>query len=421
MIKNKAVTSSQDTAYASKYTYEVESMKVNQEIDPNKNKEVTNYNLHKEQMPSNLEYVDSFRDAGTGTSGTAFKDKKTGEVIVAYTGTNLEVDKQDVMTDGVSIGLGAGYHYDSAYRFYDKMAAKYGSANIILTGHSLGGNVAQRVALKKNAQNTIVYNAAPLYVPVAPGLLAGLNPALALVAGLASVGNIKAIMTDQKTFTGKVTRIRTEEDPLNNAANTAAGVYIGDDYVIKNSGGHSLDDILNDSKQMKQIEAIVMKAEKDSALKVQKTIHTVDDQMKSIQKMKSKYSSDGLSDSEKIFLDAEQADAVIKGLTTISNEAVTQAEVEKTKANEKATKIYAKLDDVPFGMVLTPDEVKAAYAEAGCTYDSIVGDVERHCSKTQQKFQGLADDFSDLQGRIGQAIETMVQTDNEIAGMINAG
>ncbi|EMC01199.1 hypothetical protein SMU68_08254, partial [Streptococcus mutans NFSM1] len=118
MIKNKAVTSSQDTAYASKYTYEVESMKVNQEIDPNKNKEVTNYNLHKEQMPSNLEYVDSFRDAGTGTSGTAFKDKKTGEVIVAYTGTNLEVDKQDVMTDGVSIGLGAGYHYDSAYQFY---------------------------------------------------------------------------------------------------------------------------------------------------------------------------------------------------------------------------------------------------------------------------------------------------------------
>ena len=79
------------------------------------------------------------------------------------------------------------------------------------------------------------------------------------------------------------------------------------------------------------------------------------------------------------------------------------------------------MDDVPFGMVLTPDEVKAAYAEAGCTYDSIVGDVERHCSKTQQKFQGLADDFSDLQGRIGQAIETMVQTDNEIAGMINAG
>ncbi|NLQ38727.1 hypothetical protein [Streptococcus mutans] len=130
----KAVNSNLDTAYASQATYVVETIRLNGAINLNKGKNFTNNLLHdKYRLPSNLDYIDSFRDASTGTSGTAFKDKKTGEVIVAYTGTNLNVDKQDVMTDGASIGLGVGYHYDSAYQFYDKMAAKYGSANITLT------------------------------------------------------------------------------------------------------------------------------------------------------------------------------------------------------------------------------------------------------------------------------------------------
>ena len=37
------------------------------------------------------------------------------------------------------------------------MVKKYGD-NIILTGHSLGGNIAMRVALEYNVQHTVVYN-----------------------------------------------------------------------------------------------------------------------------------------------------------------------------------------------------------------------------------------------------------------------
>ena len=49
--------------------------------------------------------------------------------------------------------------------FMKKIREKYGD-NIILTGHSLGGNIAQRVALQYNVQKTIIYNPAPLYVPL---------------------------------------------------------------------------------------------------------------------------------------------------------------------------------------------------------------------------------------------------------------
>ena len=38
-----------------------------------------------------------------------------------------------------------GYHYDEAFTFYERIRQRYGD-NITLTGHSLGGNIAQRVA-----------------------------------------------------------------------------------------------------------------------------------------------------------------------------------------------------------------------------------------------------------------------------------
>lgn len=421
MGKVKAVNSNQDTAYASQATYKVETMRVSDNIDPNKNKNSTNNKLHDQGLPSNLNYLDSFYDGSTGTSGTAFKDTKTGEVIIAYTGTNPKVDKQDVVTDIISIGLGSGYHYDSAYQFYDKVAEKYGSANLTLTGHSLGGNVAQRVALEKNAKNTIVYNAAPLYIPVASIGLMTQNPAFALAVAVGSSDSVEDITNERKTFTGRVTRLRTEWDPLNHASKGAGGIYIGDDYVIANSGGHFLDDILGDRDQMQQVTKIVSESSKDPNLRLQATLHQVDDQLKAVQKLKNKYAAGGLTGSEAIYLDAQQAAAVIQGLTTLSQEGVTQVAAEKEKALKRAEDAYAKLDDVPFGMILTPDEVKAAYAEAGCTYDSIVGHVDRHCSKTQAKFQELADDFSELQESIEQAIVTIVETDSEIAGMINAG
>ena len=156
-------------------------------------------------MPENFQYLSSFRDPDTGTSGVAFRDKTSGKTIIAYTGTNPNSDFYNdvIKTDGVSIAFGMGHHYDSAYQFYENVLKENGlnPEDVILTGHSLGGNVAQRVALKYNAPETIVYNAAPLYIP------AGLS--------IFSAKNIAAIESDKASFTGNITRITTQQDPLN--------------------------------------------------------------------------------------------------------------------------------------------------------------------------------------------------------------
>ena len=144
-----------NTLYASDITYKFEKARIQGASDDNIIRNA--YNQSKKSIPEGLEYLDDFYDKDTGSSGTAFKDKDTGEVILAYTGTNL---KSDLWNDGIktdigriALGLGDG-HIDPARKFYEKIRAEYGD-DIILTGHSLGGNLVRWIALYYNVQKTI--------------------------------------------------------------------------------------------------------------------------------------------------------------------------------------------------------------------------------------------------------------------------
>ena len=165
-----------NTLYASNLTYEFEKAR----IYGSENVLKTVKNEVKNSYPEKLEYLDDFYDKDTGSSGTAFKDKDTGEVILAYTGTNF---KSDLWNDGIKtdigrIALGLGDdHVDPARKFYEKIRAEYGD-DIILTGHSLGGNLAQWIALYYNVQKTIIYNPAPLYIPLEQLVAGSMDPGL---------------------------------------------------------------------------------------------------------------------------------------------------------------------------------------------------------------------------------------------------
>lgn len=121
-----------DAAYAA---YNFETVRVNfPEIQNDSDELLKKVNESKNPSSQELEYIDDFYDRATGT---AFKEKETGEIIIAYTGTNpgagfIETVKDAVLTDGISIGLGQGIHYKPAYEFYEKIQRKYGSENIRL-------------------------------------------------------------------------------------------------------------------------------------------------------------------------------------------------------------------------------------------------------------------------------------------------
>jgi len=241
------------TLDASNLTYEFENVRVHQpDIENDETRLLREVNKLK-PLPPNLQYLDDFHDDSTGTSGTAFLDKDSGEVIIAYTGTNPNADiAKDVATDAGSIAMALGFHYDEAFTFYERIRQRYGD-NITLTGHSLGGNIAQRVALEYNAPRTVVYNSAPLYLE---GLIDSKDRIIDYLTPWDSAR--EKIINKQKTFTGQVVRIRTQEDFLNNISKPFLGVYLGEDYLLENSGGHSIDPyITGDKNQINQIKDIL--------------------------------------------------------------------------------------------------------------------------------------------------------------------
>ena len=271
-----------NTLYASNITYEFEKSRINGVDSEYVLKNVKN-SMEKNDFPDNLEYLDDFYDKDTGSSGTAFKDKDTGEVILAYTGTNLDNDKWNdaVKTDfgRIALGLGNG-HVDPARKFYEKIRAEYGD-DIILTGHSLGGNLAQWIALYYNVQKTIIYNPAPLYIPPEQIVArAGSDPGLEMVLNQVGLSLKDAIATPlgfikdrakwlfgiktekdeieklKEIFTGRVIRIQSELDILNNVSDYFRGEYLGVEHILKDAGWHLLGDILNSEELKEELERI---------------------------------------------------------------------------------------------------------------------------------------------------------------------
>ena len=272
------------TLYASEISYEFEKARIKGEYSNDIELHVKN--TYTRGYPEKLEYLEDTYDEKTGTSATAFRDKDTGEIILSYTGTNLESGWKEIYKDAVKsdigeIGFGLGStHYEPAYEFYEKIREKYGD-NIILTGHSLGGNIAQRVALQYNVQKTIIYNPAPLYVPLKQltkvavlveenamdMLLSRFGVRLKDVIAypmeffknsvldlLGDESEERKIENSVKTFTGQIVTIRSQYDWLTHGAEFLNGKYIGILYTLKNGKIHSILDILNSEKSQEEIE-----------------------------------------------------------------------------------------------------------------------------------------------------------------------
>lgn len=244
------------TAHASNLAYGFETARVDEYGDDKVVVEAQR--LREYNIPSNMEYLEDMYDPKTGTSGTAFRNKDTGEVILAYTGTNLsfrpEVFK-DIGTDFYEVLTAGGDHYKPAYEFYERVRAKYGN-NIILTGHSLGGNIAQRVALEYNVPKTVVYNSAPLYLNEIPKESVSYDKEALKAEGRRRIKEgyeeQEKIKELEKKYTGETIRIRSESDVVS----AAGGKNLGIEYTIKNGGGHPMITLVDSEVGMTEIEKI---------------------------------------------------------------------------------------------------------------------------------------------------------------------
>lgn len=244
------------TAHASNLAYGFETARVDGYGDDKVVAEAQR--LRDYTIPSNMEYLEDMYDPKTGTSGTAFRNKDTGEVILAYTGTNFSFRPEalnDVGTDFNEVIIPGREHYKPAYEFYERVRAKYGN-NVILTGHSLGGNIAQRVALEYNVQKTVVYNSAPLYISEVSKGSTGYDKEAPDIEERKRINEAyeeqEKIKELEKKYTGETIRIRSESDKLS----VVGGKNLGIQYTVKDGGAHPMINIVNSEIAMTEIEKI---------------------------------------------------------------------------------------------------------------------------------------------------------------------
>lgn len=234
------------TSYASFIVYHIEAMdKV--KIPKTMIREYINLQKTVGSFPEELNYVSSFYDVSTGSSGALFENTNEGKYILSYTGTNFYFDRQkDMYADVVGICLGQAEHMSSCYRFYTRMK-KYGD-NIILTGHSLGGSIAQRVAIEYDVQQSIVFNAAPIY------LVGGIDifmdkekdGELYTIRMKDYLRNVKKTAIKKAIFTGNVKRIVSEYDIFTRISELLSiGYYVGDEIIVKDAGMHGIKSFLD--------------------------------------------------------------------------------------------------------------------------------------------------------------------------------
>ena len=235
------------TSYASFIVYHVEAMdKI--KVPKAMIREYVNLQKTVGSYPKELNYVTSFYDKKTGSSGVLFENSAEENYILSYTGTNFYFDRQkDMYADVVGICLGQAEHMTPCYRFYTRMKKKYGD-NIILTGHSLGGSIAQRVAIEYDVQESIVFNAAPIYLIGGIDIFMDKEKDGKLYATRMKkyLRNVKKTAIKKATFTGDVKRLVSEYDIFTRISELLAiGYYVGDKIIVKEAGMHGIKSFLD--------------------------------------------------------------------------------------------------------------------------------------------------------------------------------
>ncbi|MGT2737794.1 Mbeg1-like protein, partial [Streptococcus orisratti] len=147
------------------------------------------------------------------------------------------------------------------------------------------------------------------------------------------------------------------------------------------------------------------------------SLNLVMSSMSAYYSLKTEREKHGLTSNEEFFLDSTQASVIATGLVKAAETVKDEVEAAKKHAVEEAEELYQSTKTAPFGITeLSAAEIQAAYAEAGVTYDSIVGKTERHFDKKVSKAKKLVTAYSDLQGKIQAGVNDAFAKDASLAG-----
>ncbi|GAB7390684.1 alpha/beta hydrolase family protein [Lactococcus garvieae] len=341
--------------------------------------------------------------APVGTDGNPDQN----HAIIAFAGTNFwDPSLNDVSADLSNVVLGfekdgtLDSQFSSALQFYNEMSRFYNIEAV--TGHSLGGALAQKVA-------------AANHIPAVTFSTAGVGSQLTEAEKAWINGEGKEFILN---FMHKGDQISS----WTNASDYGTAIYAEDLGSGMPFSGHFLesygfekDGLLKDTQGKKW--SITDKGTLSNGIElVQKSFKS---QLKVLSDLKARLSASGggFSSGEKIYLDSAQALAVVSTAGAEFNLAMVNVMQKYQDGIKEAEELWQKTlsDAMATGNQLERWEIYEALESVGCTEYNTVGVPTQQYQMKIDKIREMSEQFKSLENQIKAKISEIVARDSELA------
>ena len=331
-------------------------------------------------------------------------------IIIAFAGTNAtDWHLNDLSADLSNVVLGfekdgtLDSQFTSALQFYDEMAKIYGANNIeAVTGHSLGGSLAQKVA-------------AANHIPAVTFSTAGVGKQLTEEEKVWINGEGKKFVLN---FMHKGDQISS----WTNASDYGTAIYAGDFGDGSLLSGHFLDSYKFDKNGAVRdikggIWTITDKGTLSNGIElIQKNFK---EQLKTLSELEKRLRASGgcLSSGEKLYLDSAQALATVSTASLEFNLAMENVIKVYQNGIKEAEELWQKTvdDAMKIGNQLEQWEIYEALERGGSTEYNIVTLPTQQYQMKISKVRGMAEQFKSLENQIKAKISEIVARDSELA------
>jgi hypothetical protein len=413
---NDLSNQSEPTSAVSAISYEVENALANKDDKGDIKQQIVDLQ-DTNKFPSNLEFVDAFYDSDTSTSGVAFLDHNSGQVVVGFAGTNFDngffgEGSKDVgqWANIAFVGNGPSADYFNASHEFMTHLIDNGYTIDTVTGHSLGGRNGVIMGMAYSIPNIILYNSAPL-----------MNP----VTGIPTKNNLSNMKELEKLINhykgkGNVIYFVSEDDPLNKIAGPTGSLYPGKIYVIKNGKAHDMSGFLTKEEQN------FIRQHLPDEVKRKKELQTINKDTKKalsdLDVLRKKFlkGGGGLSSGQKIYLDAAEALALTSGMKRTLQVDISAIKKMYKEAIEDAGKLWQNTIKAgnSIGTLLSNSEVLGSLMSGGADEGRIKIIPTAEYTAKISELSSIEKEYDELIGKIKSSISKQLDTDRELAQLI---